>query len=88
MGENTDTAEAAKLAAEEALRRQEQKGEKLRYMQEYADTSACRRELLLRYFGDHYDPPCGNCDRCEEGGNAPGSDIPVDPSVGTRREVA
>ena len=28
----------------------------------YAETSHCRRAELLAYFGDHYDPPCGNCD--------------------------
>jgi ATP-dependent DNA helicase RecQ len=88
MDESVDTAEAAKLAAEEAARRQERKREKIRYMQEYADTAGCRRELLLRYFGDQFEPPCGNCDRCEENGRAKTEDIAVDPSVGTRREVA
>ena len=53
-------------------------------MQEYADTSACRRELLLRYFGDEFTGPCNNCDNCEAA--TPG--IKVDRSVGTRREVA
>jgi len=27
-----------------------------------------RCEWLLRYFGDDYSGPCGNCDRCEEAG--------------------
>ncbi len=25
---------------------------------------SCRREALLRYFGDHLPAPCGNCDNC------------------------
>ncbi len=58
--------EGVRHAIEDAERRQEYKRTKLRYMQEYADTSNCRRELLLRYFGDRYQAPCGNCDRCEE----------------------
>jgi ATP-dependent DNA helicase RecQ len=88
MDGDVDTAEAAELAAEEAKRHQEQRREKIRYMQEYADMASCRREHLLRYFGDSYNPPCGNCDRCEETGPKETKDIPVDPSVGTRREVA
>jgi ATP-dependent DNA helicase RecQ len=33
----------------------------------YADTRDCRREYLLNYFGEAFDPPCGNCDACEAG---------------------
>ncbi|MBV9038933.1 MAG: RecQ family zinc-binding domain-containing protein, partial [Acidobacteriaceae bacterium] len=55
-----------------------------RQMREYADTSSCRREHLLRYFGDDFYGPCQNCDNCE----AANPDIVVDASVGTRREVA
>ncbi len=61
----------------------EMKQERLRQMQEYADTSACRREHLLRYFGDDFTGPCDNCDNCEAA--TPGS---LDTSAGTRREVA
>ncbi|MBV8675396.1 MAG: ATP-dependent DNA helicase RecQ [Acidobacteriaceae bacterium] len=41
---------------------------RLEQMREYATTRSCRREHLLRYFGDDYTGPCGNCDRCEEAG--------------------
>ncbi len=37
----------------------------LRQMQEYADTTACRRRVLLGHFGEELAPgPCGNCDNC------------------------
>ena len=74
---------AAGVDPEEKESLKEIRKDRLRQMQEYADTSRCRREHLLRYFGDEFEPPCNNCDNCEAA--APG--IVVDPSVGTRREV-
>jgi ATP-dependent DNA helicase RecQ len=84
LDEEADVPEAAQAAAEEQGHRKEIRKERLRQIQEYADTSACRREHLLRYFGDDFTGPCNNCDNCEAA--TPG--IKVDPSVGTRREVA
>ena len=84
MTEDASVTEVAREAAKEQERRKEMKLERLRQMQEYADISSCRREHLLRYFGDEFSAPCYNCDNCEA--EAPG--IKVDPSVGTRREVA
>ncbi len=33
-------------------------------MQGLCETSQCRRQVLLGYFGDHLEKPCGNCDTC------------------------
>jgi ATP-dependent DNA helicase RecQ len=84
LAEDADVREAAQDAAAEQEKRREMRQERLRHMQEYADLSTCRREYLLRYFGDDFTGPCRNCDNCE----AASPDIKVDPSVGTRREVA
>ena len=32
----------------------------------YCETSKCRRQVLLSYFGDQMAEPCGNCDTCLE----------------------
>ncbi|QIJ61102.1 RecQ family ATP-dependent DNA helicase [Streptomyces sp. JB150] len=32
----------------------------------FAETTGCRRHFLLGYFGEEYEAPCGNCDRCDE----------------------
>lgn len=32
----------------------------------YAETTLCRRQVLLNYFGEHYQAPCNHCDNCLE----------------------
>lgn len=44
----------------------------------YAETSGCRRQFLLGYFGEQLDQPCGNCDTCETGSAAEASDTVED----------
>jgi ATP-dependent DNA helicase RecQ len=61
---------SATQIAEAALRQQdflkELRSKRLEQMRDYAETRGCRREYVLRYFGDDYSGPCGNCDRCEQ----------------------
>ena len=59
--------EAARAAAEvaDAHRRVDQS--RVEMMRAYAETTGCRRQLLLAYFGETLDEPCGNCDTCAAG---------------------
>ncbi|GAA1972137.1 RecQ family ATP-dependent DNA helicase [Terrabacter lapilli] len=58
-------------AVDEAIRLSEAHQELIRsrvaMMGGYADTTGCRRQFLLGYFGEHLAQPCGNCDTCAEG---------------------
>jgi ATP-dependent DNA helicase RecQ len=49
-------------AAEERQRRVERR--KLEALLGYCETTVCRRQVLLGYFGEPDHPPCGNCDNC------------------------
>jgi ATP-dependent DNA helicase RecQ len=62
LAEAVDTAEAAQLAADAQDRLKLGKRTRIEQMQRYAEISTCRREYLLRYFGEDYTGPCGNCD--------------------------
>ncbi|VAW58923.1 ATP-dependent DNA helicase RecQ [hydrothermal vent metagenome] len=48
--------------ADEAHKRVER--HKLDFMLGFAELTTCRRQSLLKYFGDHMQEPCGNCDTC------------------------
>ena len=39
---------------------------KLDGMLGYCETTECRRQVMLNYFGESLDTPCGNCDTCLE----------------------
>jgi ATP-dependent DNA helicase RecQ len=48
----------------EAHKRAEQ--HRLNAMLGLCEITSCRRQALLRYFGENLDEPCGNCDNCLE----------------------
>jgi ATP-dependent DNA helicase RecQ len=47
-------------------------------MVEYAETSGCRRALILRYFGEQASDRCGNCDNCEGSAASAAPEYPDD----------
>jgi ATP-dependent DNA helicase RecQ len=40
---------------------------RIEMMRGYAETTGCRRQYLLGYFGEQRACPCGNCDTCQAG---------------------
>jgi ATP-dependent DNA helicase RecQ len=59
--------EAAAAAVEQAERRQTVQRSRLEMMRNLAETTGCRGQALLAYFGEHLDRPCGHCDNCYAG---------------------
>ena len=67
-GDRTEPAED--LAAEANRLQEDHRGfERTRtdMVRGYADTTRCRRQYLLAYFGEYLDGPCRNCDTCASG---------------------
>ena len=74
-------AEAAAAARELAEHREKVDQSRVEMMRGYAETTRCRRQFLLGYFGEQLDEPCGNCDTCSDGSAAqveagPDDDVP------------
>jgi ATP-dependent DNA helicase RecQ len=66
--DDVDLEEAAQEAVEEQESRREFERSRVDMMRAYAELEfACRREFLLNYFGEAYEPPCNHCDNCEAG---------------------
>jgi ATP-dependent DNA helicase RecQ len=59
--------EAADCAVDVAESHRKVEQSRVEMMRAYADTSGCRRQFLLAYFGETLEEPCGNCDTCEAG---------------------
>ncbi len=59
--------EAVEEAAEAEEHRLAFDRSRIEMMRGYAETHGCRRAFLLGYFGEAFDPPCGNCDNCDAG---------------------
>jgi ATP-dependent DNA helicase RecQ len=59
--------EAASQAAEVAESQRRIDQSRVEMMRAYAETTGCRRQFLLGYFGETLEEPCGNCDTCRDG---------------------
>jgi ATP-dependent DNA helicase RecQ len=65
---DVDLEEVAQEAVEAQESHREFERSRVEMMRAYAELKhACRREFILNYFGESYDPPCGNCDVDESG---------------------
>jgi ATP-dependent DNA helicase RecQ len=74
---HADIEQAARDAVESEERYREFERSRIDMMRGYAEEYGCRREYLLNYFGEAYDPPCGNCDNCDAGhGVQTDTDVP------------
>jgi ATP-dependent DNA helicase RecQ len=60
-------AEAAAAARELAEHHERVDQSRVEMMRGYAETTQCRRQFLLGYFGEQLEEPCGNCDNCSAG---------------------
>jgi ATP-dependent DNA helicase RecQ len=59
--------EAVDRAARLSEEHQQRTRSRIEMMRGYAETTGCRRQFLLGYFGDEPAGPCGNCDTCQAG---------------------
>jgi len=60
-------AHAARATADRAAERERVEESRIAMMRQLAETTGCRRQFLLGYFGDELPEPCGNCDTCSSG---------------------
>src|SRR3954463_1612872 len=67
IGGEAGLEEAVEHAAEREEHRHEFDRSRVEMMRAYADRRGCRRAFILGYFGEGYEPPCGNCDNCDAG---------------------
>jgi ATP-dependent DNA helicase RecQ len=58
----------------EGIRAQQETGVEL--VRRYAETTDCRRRLVLELLGEPHPQPCGRCDSCDEGTSTPAVDRP------------
>jgi ATP-dependent DNA helicase RecQ len=62
-----EPAAAARLALDEAERHQRLQRSRIEMMRGLAETTGCRTQALLSYFGEHVPKRCGHCDNCQAG---------------------
>src|SRR4051794_5391620 len=58
-------------AAETEVDREKFERSRVEMVRGYAEHETCRRTFLLGYFGEAFEPPCGNCDNCDAGHGVP-----------------
>jgi ATP-dependent DNA helicase RecQ len=59
--------EAAVAAVEVAESHRRVEKSRVEMVRGFAETSGCRRQFVLGYFGETMDEPCGSCDTCAAG---------------------
>jgi ATP-dependent DNA helicase RecQ len=64
---SSSPAGAAREAVKQARRRQSLTRSRVEMMRGYAETTGCRRQYLLAYFGEQVPAPCDACDNCLSG---------------------
>ncbi|MGK3204343.1 RecQ family ATP-dependent DNA helicase [Amycolatopsis sp. MEPSY49] len=64
---DVDPEEAVERGVEAAEAHQRLTRSRIEMMRGYAETTGCRRQFLLGYFGEQLEKPCGNCDTCIAG---------------------
>jgi ATP-dependent DNA helicase RecQ len=62
-----DPEQAVERGVETAEAHQRLIRSRIEMMRGYAETTGCRRQFLLGYFGEQLPQPCGNCDTCTAG---------------------
>ncbi len=70
---------AASVAAEVADSHRKVEQSRVEMMRAYAETTGCRRQFLLAYFGETLEQPCGNCDTCAAGTAHEAADVASSP---------
>lgn len=74
---------SAQAAAATAARRQEERAtverSRVEVVRTYADTTDCRRRLLLELLGEPHPQRCGTCDSCDAGTSVEVADAPLRP---------
>lgn len=70
---------AARSAAERQEERRTVERTRVEVVRTYADTTDCRRRLLLELLGEKHPRPCGACDSCDAGTSVEVEDAPLRP---------
>jgi ATP-dependent DNA helicase RecQ len=82
-GRLVPTGVTARQAARDAAARQEERQaverSRVEVVRAYADTTDCRRRLLLELLGEKHPRPCGTCDNCDAGTSVEVEDAPLRP---------